>query len=193
MFIDKYDFSITKNVFQFAIILVSYISLYQSFLFSKKNFITHHASIMLGSGLYSAFLIKKMPGTITSLLFMGALYFFKDTAFNIKLSICIVAFLSHFGLYKSFAVWVDNQDPSIYTLDEVIALLVFWLIPFHADISWVLGFLLFRFFDILKPFGISNLERASLLSSEMKVLADDLLAIVYTIILIYLIEYFFVL
>jgi len=141
--------------------------------------------------MYSSFLIKKMPGTITSLLFMGGLYLFKDIAFVIKMSIFVFAFTSHFILYKWFAAWADEQDPSIYTLDEVIALLVFWLIPFHADLSWILGFLLFRFFDILKPFGISNLERARLFSPEMRVLADDLLAIVYTIISIYSIEKLF--
>lgn len=193
MFMAQNDFATFKNVFQFVIILVSFISLYQSFVFSKKYLITHYTSIMFGSGIYSAFLVRKMPGTITSLLFMAALYSFKDIAFDIKSSFCIVAFLAHFSLFKHFAKWANDQDPSIYTLDEVIALMVFWLLPFHSDLSWILGFLFFRFFDILKPFGIGNLERAKVLSSEMKVLADDLLAIVYTIISIYFIEKLFIL
>ena len=192
-FMDQHNFSALKNIFQYTIILVSFISLYQSLLNPRKKLITHYTSIMFGSGIYTSFLVKKMPGTITSLLFMVALYFFKDTAFDIKMTICVVAFLFHFGLYKSFAAWADKQDPSIYTLDEVIALFLFWLIPFHSDISWVYGFLLFRFFDIFKPLGISSIERATLLSPEMQVLADDLLAIVYTIISICLIEKLFIL
>lgn len=193
MFMVQHDFATIRNVFQFAIILVSFISLYQSFLFSMKYLITHYTSLMLGSGIYSAFLVRKMPGTITSLLFMGAFYCLRDIAFDIKLSICVVAFLAHFSLFKRFAKWADDQDPSIYTLDEVIALMVFWLLPFHSNLSWILGFLLFRFFDILKPLGISNLERATVFSTEMRVLADDLLAIVYTIISIYFIEKLFIL
>lgn len=193
MFMAQHNFITIRNVFQFAIVLVSFISLYQSLLFSKKYLITHHTSIMFGSGIYSAFLVRKMPGTITSLLFMGALFCLNDIAFDIKLSICILAFLAHFSILKHFTLWADDQDPSIYTLDEVIALMVFWLLPIHSGISWVLGFIIFRFFDIFKPFGISNLESATRLSPELKVLADDLLAIVYTIISIYFIEKLFVL
>lgn len=193
VFIPQLIFLAFKNVFQFTIILVSFISLYQSFLFPKKKIITHYISIMFGSGMYSAFLVKKMPGTITSLLFMIGLYLFKDIAFDFKMSIFVFAFLSHFILYKWFAAWADEQDPSNYTLDEVIAVLFFWLFPFHSNLSWVSGFLLFRFFDIFKPLGISYLERTRLLSSEVKVLADDLLAIFYTIISISLIEKPFIL
>ena len=193
MFMAQHDFFTFRKVFQFAIILVSFISLYQSFLFSKKYLITQYTSIMFGSGIYSAFLVRKMPGTITSLLLTGSLYCLRDIAFDIKFSLCIVAFLAHFSLFKHFAKWADHQDPSVYTLDEVIALMVFWLLPVHSDLSWVLGFIFFRFFDILKPFGISNLEKATILSPEMKVLADDLLAIVYTIISIYFIEKLFIL
>lgn len=192
-FINQLNFPALKNVFQLTIILVSFISLYQSFLFSKKNLITHYTSIMFGSGIYSAFLVKKMPGTITSLFFMGGLYFFKDISFDIKMSIFVFAFLSHFSLYKWFEAWADEEDPSIYTLDEVIAILFFWLCSFHSDLSWISGFLLFRFFDILKPLGINNLERTRLLSPEVKVLADDLLAIFYTIISICFIEKLFIL
>lgn len=192
MFMAQDEFATYRNVLQFAIILVSFISLYQSFLFSKKYLITHYTSIMFGSGIYSAFLVRKMPGTITSLLFMVALYCLKDIAFDIKLSFCILALLVHFSILKHFAKWAKSHDPSIYTLDEVIALLFFWLIPFHSDLGWILGFIFFRLFDIVKPFGISNLERATVLSPEMKVLADDLLAIVYTIISIYFIEKLFI-
>lgn len=192
-FISLVNFPTLKNVFQLTIILVSFISLYQSFLFEKKNLISHYTSIMFGSGLYTAFLLKKMPGTMTSLLFMGGLYFFKDTAFDIKMSIFVFAFLSHFSFYGWFAAWACEEDPSIYTLDEVIALLFFWLFSFHSDLSWITGFLLFRFFDILKPLGISNLERTRLLSPQVRVLADDLLAIFYTIISICFIEKLFIL
>jgi phosphatidylglycerophosphate synthase len=193
MFMAQNDFATIINVFQFAIILVSFISLYQSFLFSKKYLITHYTSIMFGSGIYSAFLVRKMPGTITSLLFMGAMYIFKDISLHIKLFIFFIAILAHFSLFKRFAQWAKDHDPSIYTLDEVIALMVFWLLPFHSDMGWMLGFIFFRFFDILKPLGISNLERSTVFTPAMKVLADDLLAILYTIISIYFIEKLFIL
>jgi len=191
-FVAQEVFSAFKNMVQFTIIMVSLVSLYQSLLFPKKKYITHSTALMFGSGLYSSFLVKKMPGTITSLVFMAVFYLWKDIAFDIKLSIFAVALIAHFVLYKSFARWANEDDPSNYTLDEVLALMCFWLMPFNAGVIWILGFVLFRFYDILKPLGIRNLEKASALSPAMKVLADDLLAMVYTIISIYLFEKAFV-
>jgi phosphatidylglycerophosphatase A len=63
-------------------------------------------------------------------------------------------------------------------VDEVIGqLLVFLFVPF--DISWKLilaGFLLFRLFDIWKPYPIDSLQN---LPAGIGVCADDILAGVY--------------
>lgn len=71
-----------------------------------------------------------------------------------------------------------HKDPSQAVVDEVIGqLLVFLFVPF--DISWKLilvGFLLFRLFDIWKPYPIDSLQN---LPSGIGVCADDVLAGVY--------------
>ena len=189
----KTDLYVFKNTFEYVILLVSFLSLYQSLISPKKNTISHRFSIFLGSGFYSSFWIKKMPGTISTLFFMGLCFMFKETALDIKISIFIAASLFHFYLYKSYVDWSKKEDPSSYTLDELVAVLFFWLLPFSLPLSWVFGFLVFRFFDILKPFGIRYLERDPMLSPAMQVLADDLLAIFYTIILTYFFETAFIL
>lgn len=70
------------------------------------------------------------------------------------------------------------KDPQKVVADEVIGqLLVFLFVPF--DISWKLvlaGFLLFRLFDIWKPYPIGLLEN---LPAGIGVCADDILAGVY--------------
>jgi phosphatidylglycerophosphatase A len=71
------------------------------------------------------------------------------------------------------------RDPGKIVLDEVVAIpLCFlgWRTLLGAAPAWVLllaGFLLFRLFDIVKPFGISGLQR---LPAGWGVVADDFAA-----------------
>ncbi len=71
-----------------------------------------------------------------------------------------------------------HKDPSQAVVDEVMGqLIVFLFVPF--DISWKLilaGFLLFRLFDIWKPYPIDSLEN---LPAGIGICADDILAGVY--------------
>ena len=73
---------------------------------------------------------------------------------------------------------LGNSDASEAVVDEVMGqLVVFLFIPFTS--SWLLigaGFLLFRLFDIWKPYPIDDLQS---LSGGIGVCADDLLAGVY--------------
>lgn len=71
-----------------------------------------------------------------------------------------------------------NTDPSQAVVDEVIGqLVVFLFVPF--GIGWPLiltGFLLFRLFDIWKPYPIDSLQS---LPGGIGICADDILAGVY--------------
>lgn len=71
-----------------------------------------------------------------------------------------------------------NTDPSQAVVDEVIGqLIVFLFVPFGLSLSYVLaGFLLFRLFDIWKPYPIDYLQN---LPAGIGVCADDILAGVY--------------
>jgi phosphatidylglycerophosphatase A len=72
---------------------------------------------------------------------------------------------------------LDGDDPQVVVIDEVAGLLLtVFLFPF----SWVVvavGFLLFRVFDILKPFPIKSLEKH--LPGGWGIVLDDLLAGIY--------------
>lgn len=71
-----------------------------------------------------------------------------------------------------------NKDPQQAVVDEVIGqLIVFLFIPFTTNwIFIVVGFLLFRLFDIWKPYPIDSLQN---LPVGIGVCADDILAGVY--------------
>ena len=72
----------------------------------------------------------------------------------------------------------NSKDPQKIVIDEVLGqLMVFLFVP--LDISWKLvfaGFILFRIFDIWKPYPVNSLEN---LPSGLGVCADDILAGVY--------------
>lgn len=73
---------------------------------------------------------------------------------------------------------LGSDDPSEAVVDEVIGqLITFCFVPFGLSWSFILaGFLLFRLFDIWKPYPINNLQN---LSGGLGVCADDIVAGVY--------------
>jgi phosphatidylglycerophosphatase A len=68
------------------------------------------------------------------------------------------------------------NDPGPVVLDEVVGMLItLWLIP----VGWtgaLVGFLLFRVFDIVKPYPARQLEG---LHGGLGVMADDVMAAIY--------------
>lgn len=78
-----------------------------------------------------------------------------------------------------------GEDPSRVVVDEMVGV---W-IPLLAADNWrqaLLALLLFRFFDIVKPLGIRSLDRRH---GAFWVMADDLLAGIYSLVVHHLIIY----
>jgi len=76
----------------------------------------------------------------------------------------------------------QKKDPSIVVIDEVAGQMIALLSgPFWIHVWWSIlsAFILFRLFDIWKPYPIRRLEA---LESGLGIMADDLLAGVYALI-----------
>jgi len=73
---------------------------------------------------------------------------------------------------------LGDADPSAAIVDEIIGqLITFLFVPFSISWEFILaGFLLFRLFDIWKPYPIDSLQS---LPGGIGVCADDILAGVY--------------
>lgn len=94
--------------------------------------------------------------------------------------------LISFLLFCLLGIWAanratrlfKNKDPQQAVVDEVIGqLITFLFVPFLVSWQFVLtGFLLFRLFDIWKPYPIDSLQN---LPAGIGVCADDILAGVY--------------
>lgn len=104
-----------------------------------------------------------------------------STVWSIVLALAIL-FLGTWSSYKVESGW--GHDSSKVVIDEVAGMMI-TLLWAPVNFKYALaGFILFRFFDILKPLGIKSAER---LPGGWGVMADDVLAGVYAFALLRLV------
>ena len=126
--------------------------------------------------------LPKAPGTWGSIVGVGLVVL---TGWNVPLFIATAVGLAWAGdrAYRKLSD-KSNKDPQYIVLDEVLGIFVtFFLIP----ISWsslLLGFVLFRIFDIWKPFPVRHLEK---IPGYWGIVADDVGAGIYSWIILFLI------
>jgi phosphatidylglycerophosphatase A len=85
--------------------------------------------------------------------------------------------------------YFGSKDPGQVVIDEVVGQMLTFLI--HPDAGWkwmIAGFLLFRAFDILKPFPARRLER---LPGGWGIMMDDVAAGVYALAVLTVLEVIF--
>ncbi|MBU3742141.1 MAG: phosphatidylglycerophosphatase A [Candidatus Kapabacteria bacterium] len=78
-----------------------------------------------------------------------------------------------------------GSDPKCVVIDEAIGMSMIMMLPFayHTIWWWLAGVLLFRVFDVQKPWPLSAVNRRT---EAWAVIVDDVLAAVFTIIALYL-------
>lgn len=142
--------------------------------------------VLLGT-LFGVGNLPKAPGTWGSLVTLPFIYlvFWLSPQFGVLILFIGTVLLS---LWTSDATAdIYGEDPAQFVMDEAAGqTLVFIATPFlfttGPDLFLLLtGFLLFRFFDVKKPLGINKLQD---LPGKYGILADDLLAGIYSIILL---------
>lgn len=123
-------------------------------------------------------LIKKGAGTFAALVMCGLIYLYVKFHLhtNIRfLFLNLVLFI--IGVFVSKEAeksW--GKDSNKIVIDEVFGMTISLLFLPINFITIVIAFVLFRFFDILKPLGIRKAEK---LKNGWGVMADDLIAGVY--------------
>tara|TARA_B100001113_G_C20994334_1_gene571980 strand:+ start:482 stop:922 length:441 start_codon:yes stop_codon:yes gene_type:complete len=124
--------------------------------------------------------IQFAPGTIAS-MFAMLVWFFIPLNLFIQLSIILILlFLSLFLCYIH-STESDIEDPSYIVIDEVIGMFIsLFMLPKQLSF-YLLAFMLFRIFDILKPSIIYNAQD---LKHGVGIIADDILAGLFTIIIL---------
>ena len=133
-----------------------------------------------------------LPGTFGSLatvIFLFVCFHILNISSNIILIILVIAFAYSFIAIKNYTENNENKDPGEIIIDEFIgqAIPIYLYEISHgtektmdqALIIYTVCFILFRFFDILKPFPVSYFDRKH--KNSFGVVMDDVCAGLYVV------------
>ena len=127
------------------------------------------------------------PGTVGSaagLVFYLLVWWVRSPA--VELSLILLLFAAGVWAGTTAERYFGGIDPGPIVLDEVVGMLItLAFIPVGVS-GALIGFLLFRLFDVLKPFPAGRFEK---LHGGLGVMADDAMAAVYANIALRLVLY----
>ena len=138
----------------------------------------HFLAFGFGSGLFA-----KAPGTAGTLLGILAWMFLVKLSLVTYTIVIVIAALAGIYFCGKTARDLNVHDHSGIVWDEIVGI---WLAMILVPVTWgwiCVGFLLFRFFDILKPWPISWIDNN--IPGGIGIMADDLLAGGFTAIILY--------
>lgn len=117
------------------------------------------------------------PGTVGSAAGLALLWLLRAAAtFWIELAVIVVLFALGAWSGTRAEAYFGTTDPGQGIIDEVMGMLItVAFIPVHLS-GAIAGFILFRVFDVIKPYPASRLER---LPGGVGMMADDAMAAVY--------------
>ena len=136
--------------------------------------------------------IRFAPGTITSLIttvFLYSLFHIINLSNNAILVILLIIFIYSFYAVSEYIKHNENKDPKEVVIDEFIG----QCIPIYlyeishgtvkdtqeAVLFYLYIFILFRFFDIKKPFPINFIDKK--FKNSFGVIIDDVIAGLYVV------------
>jgi phosphatidylglycerophosphatase A len=126
------------------------------------------------------------PGTLGTLITIP-LYYFLSAIRSPLYEITLIAFIFlSIWISENAETFFGKKDDPRIVIDEMIGFLIAMLWVPKTTCFIIIGFFLFRFFDILKPFPIRRLERR--LKGGFGVVLDDVMAGVYANIVLQLID-----
>jgi len=140
--------------------------------------------------------IKTMPGTFASLvsiLFLFPFFYFDILTIEIFSLIFILIFLVSLYLISLYSRQTNTQDSKIIVIDEFLGIFLIFLFYdkiylYNNFLTIILIFILFRFFDIIKFFPTNLIDKK--MKSSLGVILDDIVAAIYTILTLYIINVF---
>jgi len=138
---------------------------------------TGKISTFLATGAYIGF-IPVMPGTFGTLWGVPLAWAVSGLAPLWQLLAIVAVTAVSIPIAGRASTALGRPDPSSIVIDEICGYLVgIFLLPFTA-FNAILVFILFRFFDIVKPWPVSLLDRK--MKGGAGVVLDDIAAGIYT-------------
>jgi phosphatidylglycerophosphatase A len=144
--------------------------------------------------------LTKIPGTVASFVTTIFIYIAFEilnyTDLKFSLILFLVLFFYSFYAVKDAESEFEKKDPGQIVIDEVLGqamplILLLYLnqtnqISLPIEVYYIMSFFIFRFFDILKPFPVNYFDKN--FKNYFGIIMDDIMAGLYSMLLIYLIS-----
>jgi len=139
--------------------------------------------MFIATGCYSGYL-PKAPGTWGSLV--GLLLFFLLHTLSLEIYLAVIAGIFVIGTFASGEAEkiMDHKDPGLVVIDEIVGMLITMIAIPATPIAMGLGFILFRIFDIWKPFPIRFIDQR--FHGGLGIMLDDIVAGIFSLIILHL-------
>ncbi len=133
-------------------------------------------------------LVKRAPGTIgtmVSLLFWAPFIFF-EASWAMRLFAAFLIFCTGLWAIQKSLTAFQSDDPQSIVIDEAAGMGITLCLcpPFWWNL--VLGFALFRFFDIVKPWPVSWADQQ--IKGPLGIMLDDILAGLYALLVLFVLN-----
>ncbi|MDJ0911262.1 MAG: phosphatidylglycerophosphatase A [Woeseiaceae bacterium] len=122
------------------------------------------------------------PGTVGSLLGVALAWLTIDLGLYVQLGVAVAISVVGIWICGESARRIGVHDHGGIVWDEIAGMYVTLLVAPPTVLGYALGFVLFRLFDIAKPWPIRDLDHR--LGGGLGIMLDDLAAALYALILL---------
>ena len=122
------------------------------------------------------------PGTVGTLLGVVFAWLALDLGIIVQIGIGVAMFVAGIWICDNSSRRIGQHDPGGIVWDEIAAMYLTLLVAPTTISAWILAFVLFRFFDIVKPWPIRDLDHR--MRGGLGIMLDDLVAALYAAILL---------
>ena len=130
-----------------------------------------------GSGLASI-----APGTFGTIAAIPIYLLMQNLSLVTYLILTLIGFILGVWICERSAEWLGREDPGAVVWDEIVGYLI-TMIAAPTGWFWIFtGFVLFRFFDIVKPWPICLADKE--IHGGLGIMVDDVIAGIFACILI---------
>ena len=143
--------------------------------------------MMIATGFFSGYL-PKAPGTWGSLV--GLVLFFLLHTLSLEIYLAVVAGIFVIGTFAAGEAEkiMDRKDPGLVVIDEIVGILITMIAIPATPLAMALGFILFRIFDIWKPFPVNFFDQR--FHGGLGIMLDDVMAGIYSLVILQILFHF---
>ena len=140
--------------------------------------------MFIATGFYSGYL-PKAPGTWGSLVGLLLFFLLHGLALPVYLAVVLGVFVVGTFAAGEAEKIVDNSDPGLVVIDEIVGMLITMAAVPATPLFMTLGFVLFRIFDIVKPFPVNFFDQR--FHGGLGIMLDDVVAGLYSLVILHLV------